>query len=160
MKVRTLDRQAIETLFQLQRRMALLLMKAVGPSLSERSYLVERPKLIHWVEKIQRTEGVEFKRRQMIAAEVETRVDQYSATRKALKDAGRPPVKFDLTREVLSSTAERIPEGIHFEPGRIIIEFPPDDPQKAASLLYSLGMILADDFDGFAEAVADTKVST
>jgi len=63
-----LDRGAIEKLFEIQRRTALLLMKQAGTVKAGVHFLVPRQVLIRWVERIEATEGQELGRRRRVAA--------------------------------------------------------------------------------------------
>jgi hypothetical protein len=151
-----LDRAAIEKLFQIQRRTALLLIRAVGPMLSGCSFKVDRKDLIKWVEKIEATEGQELERRRRVAAHIDQDSAQYRALKRAQADAGRPPVQFPIVHEVMSATIDSLPFGVSLHPGRVILEFPQGDALQAVQMLYALGKAIANDFDSFEEAVTGT----
>src|SRR5260370_11628918 len=99
-------------------------MKAVGPLSSGVSFLVERKKLIAWVEEQWRTGGQEVERRQHLCAKIDEGMAQYKATQRALGDAGRPAVQFPVVKELLDATVHSLPPGGYLSPGQILIQFP------------------------------------
>lgn len=151
-----LDRAAIEMLFQIQRRTALLVIHAVGPMLSGCSFTVDRKDLIRWVEKIEATEGQELERRRRVRERIDDNVAQFAAAQKALRDAGRPAVEFPIVREVMSASVASLPRGIRLAPGRVILKFPRGEATQACQLLYALSLAIRNDFDSFEEAVSGT----
>jgi hypothetical protein len=151
-----LDRAAIERLFQIQRRTALLVIHAVGPLLSGCSFKVDRKDLITWVEKIDATEGQELERRRRVKERIDQESAQYIAMRKALTAAGKPAMEFPVAREVMEATVASLPLGVYLHPGRVVLDFPCGDALQAVQLLYALGKAIANDFDSFEEAVSGT----
>ena len=144
-----LDRAAIERLFEIQRRTALLLMDQVGVIKHGIRHAVSRTSLLAWVERIVVTEGDEFERRRRVSDQIAAEVAEHQAHRRAMTEAGRPPVSFTLPPELLSASISSLPHEIEISPGRIVVSFDPDEPEEACQLLYSLGLALSNDFEGF-----------
>jgi hypothetical protein len=144
-----LDRTAIEMLFEIQRRTALLLMDQVGVIKHGLRHSVSRTSLLSWVERIVTTEGGEFERRQRVNDQIAAEMAERHAHRRAMTEAGRPPVSFTLPPELLSASISSLPREIEISPGRIVVSFDPDEPEEACQLLYSLGLALSNDFEGF-----------
>ena len=144
-----LDRASIEKLFQIQRRSALLMIHAVGPLLSGCSFKVDRQDLIKWVEQVDAVEGLEVRRRQWRTRQIDEETSEFRAAQKALRNAGKQPIEFALTREILEATISTLPSEVKIAPGRITVDFNPDDPIHACRLLYALGLALASDFESF-----------
>ena len=151
-----LDRAAIEKLFQLQRRTALLVIHAVGPLLSGCCFKVDRKDLIAWVEKIDATEGQEVERRRRVTERIDQESAQYMAMRKALTAAGKPAMEFPVAREVMEATIASLPLGVYLAPGRVTLEFPKGEAMQAVELLYALGKAITNDFESFEGAVSGT----
>jgi hypothetical protein len=144
-----LDRTAIEMLFEIQRRTALLLMDQVGVIKHGLRHSVSRTSLLSWVEQIVASEGQELERRQRVSAQISEDLAERRATRQALDEAGKPARSFAITREILSASVDSLPPGIEITPGRIVVSFNPTDPDTACRLLYQLGLALSNDFDSF-----------
>ena len=144
-----LDRAAIEHLFQIQRRTALLLMKEVGPEMRTGGSVVRRRDLLKWVEDVDRTEGQELRRRENVVDQLNQGVAEYKAARRALDNQGKEPMGFTLPRALLATTVASLPPNIQIESGRISVSFDPEEPNQALQLLYVLGLALANDYDGF-----------
>lgn len=153
MKSPTLDRAAIEELFQLQRRAAQTLMKQAGASGDRGGAVeIERTSLLSWVERISREESWRLERRRAVSEELSLSMAEVQAVRRALVVAGRRPVEFPLVDEVLSTTCASLPSTVSITPGRITIDLSGDpDPVRACQLLLQLGMALANDFGGFTD---------
>jgi hypothetical protein len=145
-----LDRAAIEKLFEIQRRTALLLMDQVGVTKQGVRHIVSRTSLLCWVERIVLTEGQEFERRRLVNERISAEMAEHQAHRLAMTEAGRPPVSFTLPPELLSATITSLPREIEISAGRIVVSFDPDEPEEACQLLYSLGLALSNDFESFA----------
>jgi hypothetical protein len=150
---REFQRPNIEKLFELQRRAALLLMKQAGAVRTQVHSAVPRQVLLAWVEKIEAAEAQDLVRRRQISDQIDTELEERRALRAALQEAGKPKIDFPLTREILEATLDSLPSGVQIKPGEIVIRFDPQDPVTACQLLYSLSMVLANDFDGFAIAM-------
>jgi hypothetical protein len=144
-----LDREGIERLFEVQRRAAILLMHEVGPIKQGVSFRVDRAKLAAWVREVAAEGSGELRRRQVQLDELGRGMMEAQALRYTLQVEGRPPVPFPVVAEVLSATFESLPSSIFISPGRICIEFPSSDPQKACGLLYELSKALANDYSSF-----------
>jgi len=149
MNTSLLDRNAIEHLFEIQRRSAILLMQEVGPIKQGGSFRVERQKLIAWVQKIAEEGAGELRRRQAQFEELSRGLSEAQAMRYMLREEGRPPVPFPIVAEVLHASFNSLTPEISIEPGKICIQFAADDPEVACQLLYELSKALANDFNGF-----------
>ncbi len=144
-----LDRGAIEQLFEIQRRTAILLMQEIGPIKQGASFRVDRQKLIAWVEKITQEGSGELRRRQEQFEELSRGLSEAQAMRYMLREKGRPPVPFPIVAEVLRASFDSLSGEITIGPGKICVQFSADDPEAACRLLYELAMALANDFGGF-----------
>lgn len=144
-----LDRNAIEHLFEIQRRSAILLMQEVGPIKQGGSFRVDRQKLTEWVQKIADEGAGELRRRRTQFEELGRGLSEAQAMRYMLREAGRPPVPFPIVAEVLQASFDSLASEIGIEPGKICIQFPADGPEVACQLLYQLSMALSNDFIGF-----------
>jgi uncharacterized protein YlaN (UPF0358 family) len=161
MKSRDLDRAAIEELFQLQRRAAIVLMQQAGAT-GERgaAWTIERTSLLSWVERISRDEAWQIERRRAASVELSKSMREVQAVRAALAQAERPVVRFPLVEEVLNANCASLPREIEFASNRIVIHLSGEEPAIAAcQLLYQLGMALANDFEGFASLLTPGQVS-
>lgn len=162
MSTSLLDREAVENLFEIQRRAAILLMRDVGPIKQGVSFRVERQHLMDWVRKIADAGSGELRRRQTQLDELSQGLLEAQAMRHMLKVEGRPPVPFPIVAEVLQASFDSLPAGIAIGPGSICVQFSSDDPSEACRLLYALA--LANDFGGFlstqhAESAASSQES-
>jgi hypothetical protein len=146
------DRTAIEKLFELQRRAALLLMKQVGAVRKQVYSVVPRLVLLAWVEKIEANEAQDLVRRKRVSEQIDHDLAEHRAMQEALRTAGKKTVEFALTREILNASLTSLPPEIDIVPGRITINFDPEDPTKACQLLYALSLVLANDFESFVQA--------
>jgi hypothetical protein len=144
------DRAAIEQLFELQRRAALLLIDQAGPVKSGGRHVVSRKDLLKWVVSIEATEGQELERRKRVAGQIQDEIAIYKAAR---REAGHTPVSFTLPEEFLSTTFASLPREIEIATGRIVVSFPPHEPETACRLLYLLGIAMTNDFAGFEERI-------
>ncbi len=149
MSTSLLDREAVENLFEIQRRAAILLMRDVGPIKQGVGFRVERQLLMDWVRKIAEAGSGELRRRQSQLDELTQGLLEAQAMRHMLKVEGRPPVPFSIVAEVLQASFDSLPAGIAIGPGSICVQFSSGDPSEACRLLYALAMALANDFGGF-----------
>lgn len=153
------DRDAIEKLFQIQRRTALLLMTAVGPVKQSNGFVVPRLQLVTWVELIRDTEGQEVSRRHQALKDIDRGVEQWRSVRNQVVEADKPPVTFPITDEIINSYFSRLPAGIDIRPGEISVSFDPTSPMEACQKLYALSMALVNDFGGFLRMMQSKAVS-
>src|ERR1700674_3923113 len=124
-----IDRPAIEELFQLQRRAAITLMKQAGATGCRGSeFLVDRRTLIKWVENIYKVEGSVLDRRKATSEALSRVMDEVQSVRARLHQQGRPLVVFSLPDQVLRAQFSSLPSSIRVELGRILVDFPPEDP--------------------------------
>ncbi len=144
-------RAAIERLFEVQRRSALLLMNSVGCKRLGSSYVVSRTDLLHWVEEIERTEAQELVRRQHVLDEIAREAEQWKAVRGHASVLNKPLVQFPIVEEIARAEFSRLPEGIAVTPGRITISFDPADPEELCEKLYALSKALVNDLIGFSK---------
>jgi hypothetical protein len=156
-KAEVYDRAGIEKLFQLQRRAALYLMKQAGAVRTQVDSVVPRQVLLAWVERVEATEAQDLVRRRQVSEQIDHSLEEQRAARAALDEAGKPKVEFPLTREILEATITSLPPEIHIQPGRITINFNPDEPIEACQRLYTLGLVLANDYESFVAAVRSRR---
>ena len=135
-------------------------MKQVGAVRSQVHSVVPRQVLLAWVEMIESAEAQDLVRRREVAEQIDERMAEQKAMQTTLRLAGKQPVEFAITREILQATLTSLPPEIEITPGRIIISFNPDDPDPACQLLYQLGLALSNDFDSFlaVQQVGNTAV--
>jgi len=153
-KVDSVDRDRIEELFQLQRRAALNLMKQVGVFVAGGRSYVKRTLLIEWVRKIDREEGSLAAANEDSRREFSQAVAEIQATREILTAAGKPPISFPLTHEILESSFAALPPGIELRPGRIEVAFNPEGgPEEVVEKLYRLAKAIANEPDIFERLV-------
>lgn len=138
----------IEKLFQVQRRQAISIMSEIGPVDVAGRFHVLRSSLLSWVQNIQETEGQELERRR-VGCDLDQKLAEAHAARRALRDVGRPPQEFALPKEMLSASLDSLPREISIAPGRITVCFNQEEPESALELLYLLSLALANDFDVF-----------
>jgi hypothetical protein len=153
------DRASIEKLFELQRRAALLLMKQVGTVPKQGHSVVPRLVLLAWVQKIEATEAQDLVRRQQVSEQIDQDMAERRAAQAALQEAGKKTIEFPLTRAILEASLTSLPPDVHIVPGRITINFDPNDPIQACERLYALGLALANDFESFAAINAGSATS-
>jgi hypothetical protein len=157
MTVPTMDRSAIEELFQLQRRSAIELMQHAGAVGSKgKPLLVERTSLLRWVETTVQKEMWRLERQRSRAEELSRNVSEVQAVREALTREGRPPTSFPLVQEVFQSSCSSLPNNIVIESGTITIRAEGDNlAEHACQLLYELGRAIANDYDGFEKRLSE-----
>ncbi len=148
-EAREFDRPAVEKLFELQRRSALILMKQVGASNRGVHFVVDRKTLLSWVEGIQKVESQEIERRRYVAEQLDEEMAEACAVHKALRENGKPVAHFPLVKEILEARIEDLPENIQITPGKIKILFDSENAEQALECLYILGMALTNDLEGF-----------
>lgn len=150
MKSPSLDRPAIEELFQLQRRAAITLMNQVGVTAAPGiSSFIDRGELISWVEKIVDLEGAAAERSREVTEEISRSMREVQAVRAALRSKGKTPATFPLVDQVLQSYVSSLPSSIQIGPGFILVEVDTTDRSRivesACQQLYSLAMTIAND---------------
>lgn len=150
MKSPSLDRPAIEELFQLQRRAAITLMNQVGVTAAPGiSSFIDRSELISWVEKIVDLEGAAAERSREVTEEISRSMREVQAVRAALRSKGKTPATFPLVDQVLQSYVSSLPSSIQIGPGFILVEVDTTDRSRivesACQQLYSLAMTIAND---------------
>lgn len=149
------DRDSIERLFELQRRMAINLMNEVGAEKAAGRFWVKRESLIQWVEQIRDTEAVVLQKKREASKEIRTNLAEVQHLRRKLIMEGRSPQQFPLCDEVFSTSFRNLSPNIRIERGRITVEFPPEDPESALRMLYELSMALSNDFNSFCALATD-----
>jgi len=154
------DRDAVERLFEIQRRQAQVLMTRAGANELGAAYLVDRTKLLAWVREIEATEARGVERRRDILGQISIDMAERRAMRATLGAAGKAPVEFPVCRGMESATMDSLPPEIEVERGRIVVHFDPQAPVEACQLLYALGLALANDYDGFLALMEDPEESS
>jgi hypothetical protein len=138
------DRAAIEELFGVRRRQAIVLMHRMGGYQAGKTFLVDRKALLRFLRDPLRE----------VCAEVETR--RFSSV---LETLGRAKEELHLRRVPVPATARvfkvefsGLPEGIDFEPGELRIRF--EHPHELLEKLFALSQALANDYETFERAWA------
>jgi hypothetical protein len=162
MQSSSLDRPAIEELFQLQRRAAITLMNQVGATSTPGTpSFVDRIQLTRWVERIVDLEGAAAERSRALNEEVSRSMREVQAVRTALQKQGREPVHFPLVDQVLQSSVTSLPSSIHIGPGHIMINVSDEDHgrmvESACQQLFSLAMAIANDEPTFQRRLLPAK---
>lgn len=151
-KAAEFDRPAIEKLFEIQRRTALLLIKQVGAIKSGIYHVVPRKALLAWVKKIEKAEGSDIRYRLQVTEHLDQEMAEYRAAQAALRQANKPPIQFTLSKDILKADLASLAPNVEVTQGRIVITFDPTDPVQACELLYGLACALANDFTSFTAA--------
>ena len=160
MKSKQLDRDAIEELFELQRRAAIDLMTQAGASKAKpgTALTIDRTSLLSWVERIFKDESWQLQRQQETSEELSRSMAEVRELRLAMAKEGRPLIKFPIVEAYLRAKCASLPDSIRIEHGRITIEVaegtPEDMLQLACQLLYKLAMALNNDADSFRDLIA------
>lgn len=155
-----LDRNAIEKLFKIKRRNALLLMNSVGPKKSlDGSYIVSRKDLTIYVRRIEETEGWAVERRTAVLVEIDERSEMWRSVRAKALEQNMKPEAFDVSAKIAQSTFSTLPPGVVVDPGVIQITFDPRDPVDACQKLYGISMALTNDLSGFLRILEGKAVS-
>lgn len=157
--VESFDRTAIEKLFEIQRRTALLLMNAAGSEKKGIFHLVRKVDLIRYVEGIDQTEGQEVARRRHTLKQIDHDAEQWRAVRSHIDKEEKEPVRFTITEEISNASFSSLPYGIEVEPGLILVKFDPELPEEACQKLFALSKALVNDFGGFLRLMQEKVVS-
>jgi hypothetical protein len=157
--VELFDRTAIEKLFEIQRRTALLLMSAAGSEKKGIFHLVRKVDLIRYVEGIDQTEGQEVARRRHTLKQIDQDAEQWRAVRGHIHKEEKEPVRFTITDEISNASFNSLPCGIEIEPGQILIRFDPEIPEEACQKLFALSKALLNDFGSFLRIMQNKAVS-
>jgi hypothetical protein len=150
MSANQLDRSHIEVLFGIQRRAALRLMEAVGPSEHGGEWRVDRHLLLEWVKAL----GAERSEANIKTARVQQAlrdaVSQKQQIKAGLLRLGRPgPASWTLPLDAFSAQVNALPPEVVVSAGRIVVSFSPDDPASGAQLLHQLSLAMLSDWRGF-----------
>jgi hypothetical protein len=146
---RELNRSLIERVFQVQKRTALLMMKEMEPVLRDAQWLVTKKKVLAWTRALADAADMEERRHQHTIEILDQTVEEDRAVRAALSGEGHAAQSFPLIDEILCSSLQHMPPGVHLAPGRITIHFPAPEPQHALEALYALAKALANDWESF-----------
>jgi hypothetical protein len=157
--VESFDRTAIEKLFEIQRRTALLLMSATGSENTGRFHIVRKADLIRYVENINQTEAQEISRRSHTLAKIDHDAEQWRSVREHIYREDKDPVRFTVTDEIASASFSSLPAGVEIEPGSILVKFNPEIPEEACQKLFALGKALVNDFGSFLRIMQNKAVS-
>lgn len=153
--VESFDRMAIERLFEIQRRTALLLMGAAGGIKSGRSYGVPRNTLIHYVEDIDNTEAQAVNLKQRALNQIEHESEKWKTVRVQAKGA----IHFPISDEIAAASFSSLPHDVIVEPGKIIIYFDPKIPEDACQKLFALSKAFVNDLGSFLRLMEGKAVS-
>jgi hypothetical protein len=160
MKSKQLDRDAIEELFQLQRRAAIELMTQAGaPKVKHgTALLIDRTSLLSWAERIFKDESWQLRRQQETGDELSRSMAEVRELRLAMARDGRPPIGFPIVEAYLRASCASLPHAIRIEHGQVKIHVKDDTPEEmllvACQLLYELAMALNNDADGFRDRIS------
>jgi hypothetical protein len=138
------DRAAIERLFEVRRRQAIVLMHRMGGYQAGKTFLVDRQALLRFLRDPQREAVAEVEARRF-ASLLET-----LGRAKEERHFRRIPVP--ATARVYQLEFGGLPEGIDFEPGELRIRF--NQPHELLEKLFALSQALANDYETFEQAWA------
>lgn len=145
-----LARRDIELLFGIQRRAALRLMQAVGPSEKGGEWRVDRDVLMRWVRDLAGMlfeEGAQTERIQHLLREAAV---QKQKLKNELRKLGAPdPASWTVPAEAFSAQVRLLPPEIVVTSGMVSVAFPPEDPAEGAKLLHQLSLAMLADWQGF-----------
>jgi hypothetical protein len=137
------DRASIEKMFGVSRRRAVQLLHRFGGYQTGKAFLVDRRDLIVQLKAIQDSESFskERKRRERVLQELE------EAWRLQKARAIKIPVSRNTFKDI-----EGLPEGIHLQDGKIVVEFA--DAEDLLRKMYELSQAAARDFYAFEKALS------
>lgn len=136
------DRAAIEFLFGVRRRQAIVLMHRMGGWQAGKTFLVAREALLRFVRDPLRETGAEVEARRFASL-----LDTLGRSKEE-RHFRRIPVP--ATARVFQVDFAGLPEGIDFEPGELRICF--DHPHQLLEKLFALSQALANDYETFERA--------
>ena len=136
------DRAAIERLFGVRRRQAILLMHRMGGYQAGKTFLVDRQTLLRFVREPLRE----------VVAEVEARrfASLLETLGRAKEERHFRRIPVPVTARVFPVEFGGLPEGIEFEPRQLRIRF--DHPHELLEKLFALSQALANDYETFERA--------
>jgi hypothetical protein len=116
------DRVAIERIFDVKRRRAIELLNAFGGFQAGRTFLIDRDALLRQLRAIRESEDFDWDKKRAAAVSI----------------------------PVLPSSPA-LPEGVHFEPGRMIVDF--TSVEDLLAKFYAISQTAASDFQAFRDTV-------
>jgi hypothetical protein len=138
-----LTRAALESLFQLQRRQTIYLLRRLGGYQIGKAFVIDRQRLIDWLEGL--TAGHELRwegeRRRRVEEVVEQARSETSARRITIQ---APPSS-------LNTTLGGLPPGISLKPGELKIQF--YGTEDLLRQLFELSQAIANDYQRFQQVV-------
>ncbi len=136
MRAPVVGRAVIESEFGLKRRQAIYLMNKVGGWQAGRTFLIERLKLVEWLEGQARGEdfAIEERRRSRLHASLAEARRTFSARQIRIESGSLP-------------SAEGLPDGIELRRGELRIEFA--GAEDLLKKLFELSQAIASDYDEF-----------
>jgi hypothetical protein len=160
MKSKQLDRDAMEELFELQRRAAIDLMTQAGASKAKpgTALTIDRTSLLSWVERIFKDESWQLQRQQETSEELSRSMAEVRELRLVLAKEGRPSIKFPIVEACLRANCASLPLAIRIDHGTVTLHVKDDTPEQmliaACQLLFELSMALNNDPDGFRDRIS------
>lgn len=139
-----LDRAAVENLFALRKRQAIRVMHLIGGYHIGKAFVVGRPELLTWLQKI----AASPKARWSEAARERLEVSIEEA--RSLLDRNR---KFMVSADARSRKLDGLPPTVHLRPGELRIEF--FGLEDLSRQLFELGMAMANDYSRLARLVEE-----
>lgn len=127
------DRSTVEQLFQVKPRQAIRILRRLGARPVGGALLLSRDGMLSALEKLAKGEEVQFEQR---------RRRQLGLWLEQARHEAR-------SRQVRIPEVTAIPEGIHFEPGKLEIRF--NDPVELLQKMMHLAQIAAEDWNSFLE---------
>ena len=139
-----LDRAAVQILFDVRKRQAVRLMHLIGGYHIGKAFVVGRPELVAWLQKVAATP----KARSSEAARERVEVSIEEA--RSLVDRNR---KFIVSADARSRKLAGLPATVHLRPGELRIEF--FGLEDLSRQLFELGMAMANDYARLARLVEE-----
>jgi hypothetical protein len=145
-----LGRAEMETLFGLQRRAALRLMKAVEPSIEGNEWRIERNHLLTWLRDVAAAAVEEDARSMKLRQAMRDAASQKLYVKAELHRLGKPePACWEVAPEAFSAEVNALPQEIALGTGSVTVTFPPHSPELGAKLLHQLSLAMLSDWQGF-----------
>jgi hypothetical protein len=141
-----IDRAVVERVFGLGRRQAIELMHRFGGYQAGRTFLINRKRLVEALDQIAATGecGQEQARREKLTAAL----SRLQNVRRAQE------VRIEAPPNIFDSRMRTLPEAVHLEPGRLLVEF--SGCQDLLAKLFALAQAAANDYATFQTATECT----
>jgi hypothetical protein len=138
-----LTRAAIESVFQLQRRQAIYLMRRLGGYQIGKALVVDRQRLRTWLKGV--AAGNELRWESVRHQRVEETIEQVRA------DLAARRIVIQVPSQSVNTTIEGLPPNISLRPGELKIEF--NGTEDLLRQLFQLSQAIANDYTRFSKLI-------